>query len=93
MNNNSESEIGSVGAVYCRKGDTATPPRWGGGYSNGVFKRCTKCNVVKTIDEYYKRINKKNGNISYRSHCKVCVKKHINLYRQDNKDKRKAVNS
>ncbi len=30
-------------------------------------KRCTKCNIEKTIDEYNKRGKKKNGDIIYHS--------------------------
>jgi len=73
MNNNSESEVGSVGAVYCPKGDTA--------------KRCNKCNVVKTIDEYNIHYKKKNGDIKYRNDCKACRKQYQVQYRDKNKEK------
>ena len=39
-------------------------------------KRCTKCNIEKTIDEYNKKGKKKNGDIRYRGHCKVCEKQY-----------------
>ena len=46
-------------------------------------KRCTKCNIEKTIDEYNKAGKKKNGDIKYRSDCKSCQKQRY----QYNKEK------
>ena len=39
-------------------------------------KRCTKCNIEKTIDEYHKHGKQKNGGNSYNSRCKGCRKQH-----------------
>ncbi len=40
-------------------------------------KVCRKCNIEKTIDEYYTKGKKKNGDIKYRSQCKVCVNQRL----------------
>ena len=51
-----------------------------------MIKVCTKCNIEKTIDEYYKVGKKKNGDIKYRSDCKSCQNQYNKQYHQDNKE-------
>lgn len=68
--NEESGEVGSVGAARCPEGNAT--------------KQCTKCNVVKTIDDFYKRTTK-NG-IRYGNQCIVCLKEHATYQNQiDNK--------
>ena len=49
-------------------------------------KVCSKCNIEKPIDEYSKKGKKKNGDIRYQSHCKLCINQHERqLYKQNKK--------
>lgn len=42
------------------------------------FKKCTKCNEVKTLDSFYQKRRKNNpGKVYYESACKVCCSRHI----------------
>jgi 5-methylcytosine-specific restriction endonuclease McrA len=47
-------------------------------------KQCTKCNEVKSIDQFYKSKKDKYGVNSY---CKECSNKYHKEYRNNNKDK------
>ena len=47
------------------------------------MKKCSKCGEVKSLGEFNKDKNKKDG---LRSQCKACTK----AYREDNKEKKKA---
>ena len=46
-------------------------------------KQCTKCNITKTISEFYKQSNSPTGS---KPQCKNCEKKYIKEYYQKNKD-------
>ncbi len=48
------------------------------------MKTCTKCNVEKTLDEYYRRALSKDG---HDSECKVCRKRY-DRGRKDSPDRR-----
>src|SRR5271156_617495 len=65
--------------------------------SQNQGKKCTKCRVYKSYDEYHIHNTAKDG---YRSQCKLCrhnqnqlpevkqyIKEHSKLYREANKDK------
>ncbi len=45
-------------------------------------KKCTKCGEVKPLSEYYKRRGRKPE-----SPCKVCTRKQMQYYRQNNREK------
>lgn len=45
-------------------------------------KICTKCGLIKPIDEFVKNNSKKDG---YGSHCKTCHRKTCSKYYQNNK--------
>ena len=47
-------------------------------------KRCTKCGEVKSIDEFSKCKNRKDG---YRAECKSCVSSYNKKYREDNSER------
>lgn len=47
-------------------------------------KVCTKCNIVKSVDGFYKDRRGKHG---CRSVCKECVKKSDKVYREENREK------
>ena len=46
-------------------------------------KKCSKCDVVKQLDEFHREKNSKDGRQSY---CKECRKEYSKQYRQDNKE-------
>ena len=48
-------------------------------------KKCTKCNEIKSLDNYHKDKSKKDG---HRGQCKKCELEKKKIYYQDNKDKR-----
>ena len=48
------------------------------------MKKCTKCNVDKPLNEFYKHKTHKDG---LKHKCKECLKKFQKNYRQKNKDK------
>jgi len=50
-------------------------------------KICSKCNKEKDISLFYKRTDRN----SYRSYCKECCKILDDVYRKNNKDKRKNI--
>ena len=52
-------------------------------------KKCSKCNLIKGLDEFYKRKTNKDG---YHGVCKNCYDLRINEYNENNKEKRKEVN-
>ena len=47
-------------------------------------KKCSKCDVVKPLDEFYKEKPRKDG---HRSDCKECLKQYNSQYKHDNKEK------
>ena len=47
-------------------------------------KRCSKCNIKKPVDNFYKE---KRGIYGVRKTCKDCVKNYTKIYREVNKDK------
>ena len=47
------------------------------------MQKCTKCNLIKTLDEFYKRKDRKNH--THRTICKNCVSK----YMKDNAERNK----
>jgi len=49
-------------------------------------KRCAKCNIEKTIDEYCKSGKKKNGDIRYHSYCKAFQIKYRKQQYEQNKE-------
>lgn len=51
-----------------------------------IMKRCTKCDIEKTIDEYNTNGKKKNGEFKYRSRCKACLKEKNKEYREEHKE-------
>jgi len=59
--------------------------------SQGIFvfkitmeKKCTKCGVVKSLDNFGRHKGQNDGK---RSHCKSCCKHYDKIYRQNNKEK------
>ena len=48
------------------------------------MKQCTKCKEQKSLSEFSKQPNGKNG---LRSHCKKCCNSHYRKYRQTNRAK------
>jgi len=55
-----------------------------------MIKECTRCNEVKSFDDFYKQKDKKSG---LRSHCKTCVTETSKHYTVLNKEARKAANA
>ena len=49
------------------------------------MKTCNKCNISKSVDEFYKRDN------GYRNECKDCLIKKSKEWASINKDKRKSI--
>ena len=52
-------------------------------------KKCSKCNLIKPVAEFYKRRTNKDG---YHGVCKKCYDLRINEYNENNKEKRKGTN-
>ena len=48
------------------------------------MKTCSKCNIEKSLDEFYK---KKSGKHGRTADCKECRKSYAKSYREDNSDK------
>jgi hypothetical protein len=48
------------------------------------MKRCSKCNIEKELDEFYKRKDSKDG---YRTDCKECRDNIVKIYQEKNYDK------
>ena len=48
--------------------------------SNTILKKCSKCNIEKSITDYHKRIYK-TGTIGFQPICKDCRK----VYNEENK--------
>lgn len=48
------------------------------------MKKCTKCGIEKSLDEFNKDKNKKFG---VSSNCKICVKKRVVEWRESNKER------
>ena len=53
-----------------------------------ITKLCSKCNIEKTIDQYYKNKKHKDGLSGY---CKVCHNHQSYAYRKSNPDKFKQI--
>ena len=47
------------------------------------MKKCSKCNEIKALMEFYKDKKTKDGHCQY---CKVCFSKQMKKYRQQNKE-------
>jgi hypothetical protein len=52
-------------------------------------KRCTRCNEIKTINEFYKRTIYK-GKQYYQSHCKKCDHKRTRAWAKANPEKNRT---
>jgi hypothetical protein len=48
------------------------------------LKSCSKCNIVKELNEFYKRKDSKDG---YRKECKKCKDEVVKKYSENNKEK------
>ena len=48
------------------------------------MKKCPKCGIVKSLDEFHKSKDKKDG---LKSHCKKCVAVHSKIYAENNRIK------
>ena len=66
-----------------------------------VYKLCKNCHIEVPLTEYDRIKDKKNGDKSYRSECKMCVKIKRRAYQQNynekrrikyNEDKKKIIN-
>ena len=55
-------------------------------FQNINFRKCNKCNTLKSIDEFPKDNHKKGG---YRYYCRECQKKYYKTYYNKNKEKQK----
>lgn len=47
-------------------------------------KRCRKCNLIKSLDQYHKNKNIKDG---YHTICKICNNKQANIWVKNNHEK------
>jgi hypothetical protein len=50
-------------------------------------KNCPKCNIIKSVDDFYKCKNAKDGRYNI---CKICELERKKIYYQENKEKRYA---
>ena len=50
-------------------------------------RKCGKCDLVKTVDQFYKKRRNKNGTIAYQSYCISCCSKRHKKYFQANRGK------
>jgi len=50
-------------------------------------KNCPKCNIIKSVDDFYKSKNAKDGRYNI---CKICELERKKIYYQENKEKRYA---
>lgn len=51
-------------------------------------KKCTKCGVLKKLEEFGTRLLKVSGNITHKSMCKECEKKSANEWYEKHPDKK-----